>query len=171
MVLLDSIFWPIIPDPGLLFWTTVIFLLFWTIIGKTAFKPIAEALKKREGDIESALQEAEKARLEIADLKAKNDQILVEAREERSKILKEAKEMGGTIVKDAKDKAQEEAKKILTNANSEIENKKMAAMIDVKNQAGILALEIAEKVIKKDLKGNNEQERFINDLVNEIKLN
>jgi len=164
-------FWPILPEPGLLFWTTVIFFLFWTIVGKKAFKPIAEALKKRETDIDNALKEAEKARLEMADLKAKNDQILTEAREERSKILKEAKEMSNNMIQEAKDKASEEAKKIMTNANAEIENKKMAAMIDVKNQSGMLALEIAEKVIKKNLKGDSEQERFVSDLVKEIKLN
>lgn len=164
-------FWPLLPEPGLLLWTTVIFFLFWTIVGKKAFKPIAEALEKREGDIESALKEAEKARLEMADLKSQNDQILAEAREERSKILKEAKEMSKNMIQEAKDKAQVEAKKIMTNANAEIENKKVAAMIDVKNQAGLLALDIAEKVIKKDLKGDNEHVRFVNDLVNEIKLN
>ena len=81
MFVLAAKFWPIIPDPGLLFWTTVIFFLFWTIIGKTAFGPIAEALRKREGDIESALAEAEKAKAEMQNLKSANAGLLDEARE------------------------------------------------------------------------------------------
>lgn len=171
MFFVASKFWPIIPDPGLLFWTTVIFLLFWTIIGRTAFRPIAEALKKREGDIEDALAEAEKARSEMQNLKAENAGLLAEAREEKAKILKEAKEISQQMVNEAKDKARDEAKKLIDNAKQEIENQKMAAMIDVKNQAGTLALEIAEKVIKKELKGNAEHESFVSGLVNDINLN
>ena len=80
------------PEPGMLIWTTIIFLLFWFILGKLAFKPIGEALKSRENSIQSALDEAKNARLEMEHLKSENDKILAEAREERSKMLKEAKE-------------------------------------------------------------------------------
>lgn len=171
MILLSSKFWPILPDPGLLFWTTVIFFLFWTIIGKKAFGPIAEALKKREGSIEDALAQAEKARLEMQNLKAENAGLLAEAREEKTKIIREAKEMSKQMVAEAKEKASEEAKKMINNAKLEIENQRMAAMIDAKNKAGVFALEIAEKVIKKDLKGNAEHESFVKGLVEDIKLN
>lgn len=159
------------PEPGMLIWTTIIFLLFWFILGKLAFKPIGEALKSRENSIQSALDEAKNARLEMEHLKAENDKILAEAREERSKMLKEAKETKDAIIAEARNKAKEDAQKIVASAMSEIDNQKKAALEEVKNMAGMMAIEIAEKVIKKELKGNPEQEAFVNSLVNDIKLN
>ena len=164
-------FSPIKPDFGLLLWSSVIFILFWVLMGKMAFGPIKEALKKRESDIQDALDEAKNARDEMSNLKAENEQILIQAREERSKILKEAKEIKDTVIKEAKDKAKEEAQKIVTNAKNEIENQKTAALIDLKNQSGMMALEIAEKIIKKQLSGDSEQEKFANSLIDDIKLN
>ena len=80
------------PDPGLILWTSVIFILVWGILGRMAFRPIQDALKKRESDIQNSLDEAKRAREDMANLKAENEQLLIEAREERAKILKEAKE-------------------------------------------------------------------------------
>ena len=159
------------PEPGMLVWTTIIFLLFWFILGKLAFKPIGEALKSRENSIQSALDEAKNAREEMQQLKSENDKILAEAREERSKMLKEAKETKDAIIAEARNKAKEDAQKIVASAMSEIDNQKKAAVTEVKNMAGLMAIEIAEKVIKKELKGNPEQEAFVNSLVNDIKLN
>lgn len=157
------------PDVGLLFWTTIIFLIFWFGLGKMAFKPIASALKKREDDIQTALDEAKKAQLEMAALNAKNEELLVEAREERAKILREAKEAKDSIINEARDKAKEEAQRIVTNAKIEIDNQKNAAMTELKNQVGVMAIDIAEKVIKKELAGS--QGSFVNKLVDDIKLN
>ena len=164
-------FSPIKPDFGLLFWTTVVFLLVWIPIGRKAFKPILQALKDRETGIADALGSAEIARLEVANMKAENEQILAQAREERMKMLKEAKEQATAIVNESKNAAKEEASKIIVNAKQEIENMKLAVITDVKNQAGTLALEIAEKVIRKELKGNAEQVAFVNTLVKEMNLN
>jgi len=162
---------PIKPDLGLILWTTVIFLLFWWIMGKMAFGPIASALKTRESDIQDALNEAKKAKEEMSNLKAENEKLLVQAREERATMLKEAKESGVQIVNDAKEKAKTESQKIMTDAKNEIENEKNAALTEVKNKVGNMALDIAEKVLKKELKGNPEQESFVNQLVDDIKLN
>ncbi|MBI5916094.1 MAG: F0F1 ATP synthase subunit B [Bacteroidetes bacterium] len=159
------------PDFGLLFWTAVIFLLFWFIIGKFAFRPIAAALRKRESDIQGSLDEAKRVRQEMANLKTENEALLVQAREERAKILKEAKDAGTKIVDEAKGKAKEEVQKIVASAKVQIENQKMAAITDLKNQVGAISLEIAEKVIRRELQGNAAQEAFVNDLVKEIKLN
>lgn len=159
------------PDPGLILWTSIIFLLVWGILGKFAFRPIQEALKKREYDIQNALDEAKKAREEIASMQAQNEQLLAEAREERAIILKEAKEHKDAIINEAKAEAKEVAKKMAANAKRDIENQRMAVVTDLKNQLGVMALDIAEKVIRKELKGNNEQEKFVNKLVEEAELN
>lgn len=164
-------FSPIKPDFGLILWTTIIFGLFWFLIGKYAFRPIAEALKSREDDIQSALDEAKKAKEEMANLKAENEKILAQAREERAQILKEAKDTKNSIVTEAKDQAKAEAQKIITSAKAEIETEKIAAISEVKNQVGSMAISIAEQVMRKDLKGDTEQENLVSKLMGEIKLN
>lgn len=162
---------PIKPDLGLILWTVVIFAIFWLLIAKTAFKPIANALKKREEDIQGALDEAKKAKEEMSNLKAANEKLLAEAREERAKMLKEAKETKNKIVTEAKQAAKDEAAKVMNQASLDIENQKKAAMMEVKNEIGAIALSIAEKVIRKELAGNSEQESFVNSLVDDVKLN
>lgn len=164
-------FSPIKPDLGLILWTSVIFLLFWFILGKLAFKPIANALKTRENDIQSALDEAKKAKAEMATMKAENEKLLVQAREERASILREAKEAKTKMISEAKTDAKTEANKILESAKLEIENQKKSALTEIKNQVGTMALDIAEKVIKKELKNDGVQQSFVNSLVDEIKLN
>ena len=159
------------PDFGLLFWTTIIFGLFWFMIGRFAFRPIAEALKKREDDIQGSLDEAKKAREEMANLKAENEALLAEARIERAKILKEAKEAAANFEKDEREKTKEKIKKMMEEAKQQIENQRMAAVIDVKNQIGLMAIEISEKVLKKELKGDKDQENFVNTLVDELNIN
>ncbi len=159
------------PDVGLIFWTTLIFGLFWFLIGRLAFKPIAQALRKRETDIQGALDEASKARAEMENLNAENERLLAEARAERAQMMKEASDTKNEIIAEAKEKAKIEAKKLLENAKEEINNQKNAAITEVKNKVGIMALDIAEKVLKKELKGNKDQESFVSQLVDDIKLN
>ena len=159
------------PEYGLLFWTAALFLLVWYFLGKKAFKPIAHALKQREESIAESLQLAEKAREDMANMKAENDTLLAQAREERSQILKDARAASDSMVNEAKNKAKEEAKKILQNAMQEIENQKLAAITEVKNQAGNLALDIASKLIRRELKGNAEQEAYLSTLLKEMNLN
>ncbi|MEO0727599.1 MAG: F0F1 ATP synthase subunit B [Bacteroidota bacterium] len=159
------------PDPGLVFWTSIIFIVLWTVLGRMAFKPIQNALKKREDDIQDALDEAKRAREEMSNVQAENKKLLTEAREERARMIKDAKETKDQMIKEAKEQAREEAKKIVTNAQQEIENQRKVAMSELKSQVGQMAIEIAEKVIRKQLAGDSEQEKFVNTLVDEIKLN
>jgi F-type H+-transporting ATPase subunit b len=164
-------FTPFQPTPGLAIWSLVIFLLFWFLMAKFAFRPIADALAKREGDIQDAMDTAKKTKLEMANMKAENEKLLAEAREERSKIIQEAKDIKNQMITEAKEKAKEEANKIVTNALSDIENQKKAAIAEVKSELGAMALSIAERVIRKELKGNAEQEAYVNTLVKEVNLN
>lgn len=159
------------PDPGLLIWTTVIFGLFWFLMSRFAFKPIAESLKKRETDIQYSLDEAKRAREEMSHLQAENEKLLAQAREERSAILKEAKEAKDEIIAEAKERANAEYKRKVESAIQDIENQKQAAMVALKNQAGQLAIEIAEKVLRKELGNKAEQEAYAKSLAESIKLN
>ena len=159
------------PSFGLLFWTTIIFSLFWILIGKLAFKPIAHALKNREDDIQSALSSAEEAKREVAEMKSKNDELLKQASIERSTILKEAKEARDKIVNEAKVKAKEEANMIIANAKKEIINEKEAALREVKNEVGNMAISIAEKILKKELSADASNTDYVNRLVDDMNMN
>jgi F-type H+-transporting ATPase subunit b len=159
------------PDFGMVFWTLLIFSLFWFLMSRFAFKPIANALKEREDDIQSSLDQAKKAREEMQHLKAKNEELLALAQEERGKILQEAKMAKDTIIAEAKEKAREESHRIVVNAKQEIENMRMAAVIDLKNQVGSIAVDIAEKILQRELKEKNDQERYVKGLVDEMKIN
>ncbi len=159
------------PEPGLMVWTLVIFAIFWFLMAKFAFKPIQQALKTREQDIQDALDQAKKAREEIEGVQAKNEQILMEAREERSKILKEAKDAKDAIISEAKEQAKAEAEKIVERAKQDIENQRMASIIDMKNQIGNFALEIAQKILQKEMEGDKNHEAFVKSQIENIKLN
>lgn len=164
-------FSPIRPSFGLLFWTTLIFLIFWFLMSKFGFGPIKDALIKRESDIQDALNEAKKAKEEMAALNSRNEELIKLAQEERALIIKEAKAVKDSMINEAKTKAKEEAQRIVTTAKQEIEAQKKSALLEVKNEVGLMALSIAEKVIRKELQGNTDQESFVNRLVDEIKLN
>ncbi|MFZ1678400.1 MAG: F0F1 ATP synthase subunit B [Saprospiraceae bacterium] len=157
------------PGIGLLLWTLVIFLLFWGIVGKFAFKPIKDSLKKRSDDIQAALDEAKNAKEEMAKLNTDNQRLLSEAREERAKLLREAKLTGDKLISEARDKAKEEANKIVIDARREIENQKNKAIVEVKNQVGQMSIDIAEKLIRQQM-NTPEQKSLVDKLVNEIKL-
>lgn len=159
------------PDPGLLFWTLLIFLVFWFVIGKLAFKPIGKALKKREDDIQNALDAAKIARAEMETLKGENEELLAKAREERTLILKEAKEARDYMISEAKKKAKEEAAVIVQNARNDIENQKIAAIKELKNEVAGMAVDIAGKVIKRELSNDQAQKEYVGKLIDDIKLN
>ncbi|HEX5624388.1 MAG TPA: F0F1 ATP synthase subunit B [Saprospiraceae bacterium] len=164
-------FSPLKPDFGLLFWSSVFFLLFWFLVGKMAFKPIVKFMKDRQDEIQNSLDAAKQARSEMSNLKAENEKILAEAREEKMNIIKEAKESATIVVSEAREKAKEEAQRLLQQAKADIDTAKKAAMVDVKNEIGVMALQIAEKVIRKELTDKQPNVDYVNKLVDEIKSN
>jgi len=168
MIFLATDFSPIKPDFGLLFWATLIFLLFWGLVGKLAFKPIAKALKERSDSIDEALRSADKAREEMAHLQAQNEVILQEAREERSRVLREANEAKTRIINEAKEDAKTEASKIVEDAKKEINSQKRAAINEVKSDVGKIAVEIAEKVLNRELNAKQDQEALVSSILDNV---
>lgn len=159
------------PALGLLFWTLVAFLIVFFILKKYAWPAITKGLHDRETSITEALATAEKVKLEMAQLKNDNEALLAKAREERAALLKEAKETKDKIVNDAKDEAKTAAAKIIADAQASIQQQKMAALTDLKNQIGNLVIETSEKVLRKELSNKAEQEVYIKTLASEVKLN
>jgi len=160
-----------IPETGLVIWMMITFLILLFLLRKFAWKPILKMIKDREDSIENALKSAEKAKEEMQSLQADNERILAEARSERDKTLKEAREMKEQMVGEAKTKAKEEADKLLAIARETIQNEKMAAITELKNQVAVLSVDIAEKILKRELADENKQKELIGNLLNESKLN
>lgn len=156
------------PDPGLILWTSVVFLLVYGLLSRFAFRPIQQALQKREQDIQNSLDEAKRAREDMANLKAANEELLRQAQEERVKILKEAKEAKESIISEAREKAKQEARKVAEVAKQDIEHQKMEAIVDLKNQVGAMSLQIAERILRKELQGDKAQEEYAQKLVQEL---
>ncbi len=156
---------------GLFFWQLIILLIVIFLLGKYAWKPIVNALEEREKGITDSLASAEKAKLEMARLTNENENLLKKAREERDVILKEAKVLKDKIVAEAKDAAQVEGGKLIEQAKREIEDQKLKALAEVKNQVSTLSLEIARKVLTKEFEDQGKQEALVADLMKDVKLN
>ena len=159
------------PAIGLVFWMVVSFGIVFFLLKKYAWKPILDMLKERETSIQDALDAAQRAKQEMANLKSDNERILMEARNDRDIMLKEARETREAIISEAKTRATIEADRLTKIARENIHNEKMAAITELKNQVAVLSIEIAEKVIRQHLSGDDKQKALIADLLKDVKLN
>ncbi len=159
------------PGFGLIFWTSVVFLILLVLLKRMAWTPILNNVDARNKSIEEALVAAKNARDEMSNLKADNDRILKEARAERDEMLKEAREIKASIISEAKNAAKDEADKMIASAKVVIENEKAGAISELKNTVGSLSVDIAEKVLRAELKDADKQNAFIADMLKDIKLN
>lgn len=159
------------PDLGLMLWTLIAFLITLWLLGKFAWKPILKGLEAREKNIKESIQAAENVKKEMADLKSENESLLAKARDERAQMMREAKETRDKIIADAKEQARQETNKIVSDAQSVINQQKMAALTELKNNVGKLVIEVSEKILRRELSSKDAQEKFIRDLAENIELN
>lgn len=159
------------PGIGLIFWTTLFFLILLFILGKFAWPAILTAIKARNESIKQALEAAEKAKIEMAQLQADNEKVLAEAKVERDAMMKEARQLKDKLIADAREQASEEARKLVSSARESIQAEKKAAVSDLKNQVANLSLDIAEKILRQKLEDSKAQKELINKLISEADLN
>ena len=155
---------------GLFFWQTMIFVGLLFLLRKYAWGPILGAVNERETSIKDALASAEAARAEMETLQSDNQRILKESRAEKEALLKEARNTRADLINTAKEEAQEEAQKILAQAQEAIQNEKRAAISELKEQVGSIAMDIAEKVLQKELESKDKQVEFIDQLLKDSNL-
>lgn len=159
------------PELGLIFWMLVSFGIVFFILKKFAWKPILGMLKSREEAIDSALRMADKTREDMDRLKADNARMLDEARMEQEKIFKDAQDMHARIVAEAKEQARKEREKILEEARALIETEKRAALREIRANAADMAVEIAEKLLSRELSSENKQKAYLQSLTEQISVN
>ena len=155
------------PEFGLIFWTSITFLVLLFILKKFAWKPILGAVSEREKGIKDALASAVEARKEMENLQADNERILKEARAEREAMLKDARELKNKMIDDAKQDAKIEANKLITQAQTAIEAEKKAAIADLKSQVAQISISIAEKVVHDELSNTEKQEKLVESMLDD----
>lgn len=158
----------IYPEPGLFIWTTVIFLIFFFLLRAFAWKPIMEMINAREERIENSLKEAEAAREEMAKLKSDNEALMKEARAERDKLLREAGDMREQIIKEARNEAADAAAQERDKAKQQIEAEKAQALNEIKETAAALAIDVAEKILRKQFQDKPTQEAYAKELISDL---
>ena len=159
------------PDGGLLIWQLLGFLALMFILAKFAWKPIVQALEERENSINAALQAAEEAKAEMANLKAANEELLEKARVERDAILASARDAARKYEEEQVGVAQAKAAKMLEETRLAIQNEKQAALTEVKNQVAQLSLDITEKLLRHQLADQEAQRVLVGKFLNEQSLN
>lgn len=159
------------PGTGLIIWQLFVFLLLVLLLSRFAWKPILTSLKERETSIQSALDTAEKARAEMARIQADNEALFKEAREERDKIIKVAREASNQMKDEAQAEAKKMADKIIDDARAAINLEKQAAMKEVRIKVAMFSLEVAEKLMKKNLSTDQSQKDLVEQFINDLKLN
>ncbi len=158
----------LLPDSGLLFWMTLVFLVVFFILWKWGFPSIIKMVNERKEYIDESLAKAEEANLRLANIQKQGEELLMEAREKQAQILREASETRDTIVGQAQEKARDESARILSEAKAEIESQKQAAIRDIRAQVAELSVQIAEKILQKELSSSAEQVQLIDRLLDEV---
>jgi len=159
------------PGLGIIFWMTLTFGIVVFILGKYAWPSILKGLKEREQSIQESLDAAKEAQNKMQQLKIDNEKLLQEAKEERAAILAEARKIKEKIIEDAKEKATQQSDRIVAQAKERINHEKKAALTEIKNTIAEYSIEIAEKILREELKDKKKQKELVAKLLKETRLN
>jgi len=155
---------------GLFFWQLLIFVGLILILKKFAWKPILDTLNERENSIKESLESAQKAKDEFSKIKADNEKILSNAKKERDFIISDAKKTGREIIEDSKTLAKLESEKIIKNARESITKEKDLILKDLKSQVADISVEIASKILQKELNEKQKQDDYTQKLIDQIEI-
>ncbi len=158
----------ITPDFGLIVWMTLIFGIVFFILAKFGFPVITSSVEKRAERIEKSLNDAREAEMLIKNLSEEQDRLIEKARKERSDMLKAASETRAQLIEEARSDAKAEADRLIAHARTEIAAEKEAAMHEVRDEVARLSVQIAEKIVRKELEGDSAQKLYIDTLLKEI---
>ena len=161
----------LIPSTGLLFWMTITFLVVFFLLWKFGFPVITGMVKERQAFIDESLKKAHEANERLANIQKEGESILQEAREKQAQMLKEAAATRDAIIEQAQTKARSGGARLLEEAKATIEQEKKAAIADIRQQVATLSVQIAEKVLKQNLKDDKAQMDLIDRMLNDVSAN
>lgn len=157
-----------LPDSGLIFWMTIIFAIVFFILAKFGFPIITGMVDKRSRRIEDAIVAARKAEESLAGLAQEQERLLAEAKAEQARILAEAAAQRDSMIAQAQEDARKEAGKILAEAKERINEEKEAALRDVRKEVAVMAVTIAEKVVRKEMSTDKGQMELIDRMMDSM---
>ena len=161
----------ITPDFGLLFWMTLIFGIVFFLLAKFGFPMITSMVDKRSERINESIAKAKEAEESLARLAEQQTQMIQEARAEQSRILKEASEAKEQMMAKAREEAQALSSDMIERAKTQIEAEKESALKDIRRQVSLLSVEIAEKLVRGELKSDDRQAELLDKLFDEAARN
>lgn len=158
----------LMPESGLLFWMTIVFLIVFLILWKWGFPSIVKMVNERKAFIDESIKKAHEANERLANIQKESESMLQEAREKQATILKEAAETRDAIVEKAQNKAREEGARIVNEAKAQIETEKQNAIRDIRSQVVELSVQIADKILRENLSTDAKQMDLVNRLLDEV---
>ena len=158
----------LMPESGLLFWMTLVFVIVFLILWKWGFPSIVKMVNDRKAFIDESIKKAHEANEKLANIQKESESMLQQAREKQASILKEAAETRDAIVEKAQAKAREEGIRLVNEAKAQIEAEKQNAIRDIRSQVVELSVQIAEKVLRQNLSTDAKQMDLVNRLLDEV---
>jgi F-type H+-transporting ATPase subunit b len=147
---------------------TLIFLVLLFIVVKFGFPVITDSVEKRTSRIDQSIRDAKAAEEKLRNLAKEQEKMIADTKLEQSKILKEAADARAKILEQARADAQSEADKMIAKAKTEIAAEKESALLDVRKEMAMLSVQVAEKIVRKDLSSSEAQTEYVNKLVDEL---
>ncbi len=158
----------LIPNSGLLFWMTLVFLIVAFIVIKFGFPVIINMVNERKEYIDESLRKAHDANEKLSNIQKEGESVMQQAREQQALLLKEATATRDAIVGKAQDKAHEESARIIAEAKLEIAAEKQNAFKDIRGQVAELSVKVAEKILRDQLSSDEKQMELIGKLLDNV---
>ena len=157
----------ITPDFGLLFWMTLIFGIVFFLLAKFGFPMITGMVDERSKRINDSIAKAKEAEQRLATLAEEQSRMIEQTRLEQGRLLREVSESREQIIAQAKVQAEAEASKILADARVRINEERENAVRDIRRQVSLISVEVAQKIVRKELSSDGAQQELLDKLVDE----
>ena len=156
------------PDFGLIFWMFVSFAILFFILWKWGWPAIMKGVSDRADLIDKGVEYAQNAKQQLDHAREEADKYIADARRQQADMLREADKMKTQIIEEARSAAQTEAKKVMDAAKVSIEQERKQAEQQFRNEVSSFALDIAQKVVRNQMKDEKAQEKLVNSLLDEM---
>ncbi len=159
----------LIPEVGTIIWMLIAAGIVFFILIKWGFPIIIDMVDKRNEFIDKSLDAAKQANERLAGIQTECDELLKETRAEKARILKEAADRRDEIIADAENRAKESGEKIIADAREQIRQEKEEALRSLRRQVAEISVQVAERVVRKELSTNDEQLSMIDRMIEDVK--
>ncbi|MDE6341600.1 MAG: F0F1 ATP synthase subunit B [Muribaculaceae bacterium] len=159
------------PDFGLVFWMFIAFILLFFILAKWGWPVIIKQMEGRADAIDKGVEYAREAKEQLDHARESAREVIGEAQAQQAEMLREAAKMKSQIIEDAKKEASEEARKVMEAAKVSIEQSRKEAELQFRNEVSKFSIDIAEKMVRNQLRNDEDQKKLVDKMLDEIEKN